>query len=170
VCDGHNLPFPSGTFDAVFIQGVLEHVLRPQVIADEVFRVLRDKGMIYCEFPFMQPTHGAAFDFSRLTFTGHRMLWRRFVEIDSGACCGPGMALAHSIQQFARSLLPGRASRFAAEIVAGWCFWWLKYLDEWLVKTPAGLDGASAYYFLGRKTEEELSDAEVIKSYRGAQR
>jgi hypothetical protein len=44
---------------------------------------------------------------------------------------------------------------------------WLKYLDHFLVDKPAALDAASAYFFLGRKSERILDDGEVIRLHRG---
>ncbi len=169
ICDGMGLPFADGVFDAVILQGVLEHVLDPFQVERQVYRTLKKRGLIYCEYPFLQPNHGGAHDFNRFTSVGHRRFWHRFDLIDAGVCCGPGMALAQVIQQFARSLLPFRRGRILTDFLADWLFWWLKYLDPWLVHHPAALDGASAFYFLGRKSEKTASERQVLNSYRGGQ-
>ena len=80
VCDAHNLPFADGTFDAVVCQAVLEHVLDPWRVAQEVRRVLTPDGYVYSEVPFMQQVHEGAFDFTRFTHVGHRRLWHEFDE------------------------------------------------------------------------------------------
>ena len=67
VADGHALPFRDGVFDAVLIQAVLEHVLEPQRVADEIHRVLGPEGLVYAEAPVMQQVHEAAYDFTRFT-------------------------------------------------------------------------------------------------------
>lgn len=85
VCDAHNLPFADGTFDAVVCQAVLEHVLDPWRVAQEVRRVLTADGYVYSEVPFMQQVHEGAFDFTRFTHVGHRRLWHEFDEIRPGA-------------------------------------------------------------------------------------
>ena len=167
--DAQQLPFANETFDAVVLQGVLEHVLDLFEVEKEVFRTLKAAGLVYCELPFLQPNHGGAFDLTRFTWTGHRRFWRRFTQLDAGVCCGPGMALANVLQQFARALLPFRPWRILSDWLTDWLFWWLKYLDGWLSKTPAGLDGASGLFFLGRKSERVLSDVELIANYRGGQ-
>ena len=169
LCDGMRLPFADGVFDAVVLQGVLEHVFDPFAVEREVYRTLNGAGLVYCELPFLQPNHGGAYDFTRLTATGHRRLWRRFEQIDAGACCGPGMALAQVAQQFVRSLVPFCSWRILSDWLTDWSLWWLKYLDGWLVRHPAALDGASAFYFLGRKSARTLSDTELVASYRGGQ-
>jgi SAM-dependent methyltransferase len=115
ICDAHDLPFETGTFDAVIIQAVLHHVADPQRCVDQCFHVLRPSGLIYAETAFMQNVCGGCFDFTRFTLLGHRRLFRRFTEIKSGAACGPGMALAWSYQYF---LLSFTSSRRARQIVS----------------------------------------------------
>ncbi len=169
VADAQQLPFADQQFDAVVLQQILEHVLDAQQVEAELFRTLKEEGLLYCELPFLQPNHGGAHDLLRFTWSGHRRFWRRFTQLDAGACCGPGMALAHMIQQFARAWLPFSSWRIFSDWLTDWLFWWLKYADGWLTRTPAGLDGASAFYFLGRKSRQILSDHELIRNYRGEQ-
>ncbi|HEX6740939.1 MAG TPA: methyltransferase domain-containing protein, partial [Sphingomicrobium sp.] len=40
IADAHHMPFPDGAFDGVWIQAVLEHVLEPQLVVDEIGRIL----------------------------------------------------------------------------------------------------------------------------------
>lgn len=167
VCDGHDLPFRDGTFDGVICQAVLEHVLDPQRVADEIWRVLRPGGVVYSEIPFMQQVHAGAYDFTRFTHLGHRRLWRRFDEIRSGADTGPGMALAWSVSYFVRVLTPRTLWPVAARVVS-LLFFWLKYFDRWLIERPAALDAASGTFFLGARREDALEDRAIVNSYRGA--
>jgi SAM-dependent methyltransferase/uncharacterized protein YbaR (Trm112 family) len=167
VCDGHDLPFADRVFDAVVCQAVLEHVLDPQRVADEIWRVLGSGGLVYSEVPFMAQVHAGAFDFTRFTHLGHRRLWRRFDEIKSGADTGPGMALSWSILYFVRSLTP-RPIWPAADRLVSASFFWLKYLDPWLVRKPAALDAAYGSFFLGTQRETPIADREIVNGYRGA--
>ncbi|MDU8945529.1 class I SAM-dependent methyltransferase [Ovoidimarina sediminis] len=57
ICDAHYLPFPDGSFDGVWIQAVLEHVVEPQKVVKEIHRVLTHDGIVYAETPFMQHVH-----------------------------------------------------------------------------------------------------------------
>ncbi len=166
VCDAHDLPFLDGSFDAVICQAVLEHVIDPRRVADEIWRVLRPDGLVYSEVPFMQQVHAGAFDFERFTQVGHRLLWRSFDELRAGANCGPGMALIWSICYFLRAPLP-RPLWALADRVASLCFFWLKYLDGYLVETPGGLDAASGTFFLGRRRLTPVGDREIVRGYRG---
>lgn len=168
VCDGHDLPFADASFDAAVCQAVLEHVIDPYRVADEVRRVLRPGGLVYSEVPFMQQVHEGAFDFTRFTHLGHRRLWRYFDELSSGAQGGPGMALAWSIRYFLQALLgKNRLARAVITRATSWGFFWLKYFDSRLVAAPGGIDAASGTFFMGRKRTSPLPDRHIVAEYRG---
>jgi SAM-dependent methyltransferase len=167
ICDAHEIPFQDGSFDGVIAQAVLEHVVNPYHCADEIKRVLKPNGLVYAETPFMQQVHLGRYDFTRFTYLGHRRLFRNFVEIDSGAAGGPGMALAWSYQYFLLSFTRSRAIRPWIKVFARFTAFFLKYLDHYLISKPGTLDAASSFYFLGRKSVVPLSDRELIKLYKG---
>jgi len=124
LADGHHLPFKSGAFDGVWIQAVLEHVLEPQTVVDEIYRTLKHGGYVYADTPFMQQVHEGAYDFTRFTLSGHRWLFRRFEQIDAGTVAGPGVALIFSIRYFVRALgFPDKIATLAALP-----FFWLRLL------------------------------------------
>jgi SAM-dependent methyltransferase len=156
------------SFDGIIAQAVLEHVVDPYRCAEEMHRVLKTDGLIYAETPFMQQVHGGRYDFTRFTHLGHRRLFRRFEEIDSGAMCGPGMALAWSWQYFLLSFATSQMIRALIRVFAGLTSFYLKYFDYILIDRAGTLDAASGYYFLGRKGKDVLSDRELITGYRGA--
>jgi SAM-dependent methyltransferase/uncharacterized protein YbaR (Trm112 family) len=168
VCDGHDLPFADGSFDAVVCQAVLEHVMDPPRVVAEMRRVLVPEGLLYAEVPFMQQVHEGAYDVTRYTYVGLRRLFRDFDEVAAGPVCGPAMALAWSARYLAVALA-GRsplARRLAAHLVPLLTFW-LPWLDRRLIDRPGALDAASSIGFLGRRRESPLSDAEVVAAYRG---
>lgn len=168
ICDGHDIPFADESFDGVIIQAVLQHLVDPYRCVEEIHRVLNIQGLVYAETPFIQQVCGGAYDFTRFTHLGHRRLFRRFDEIDSGAVCGPGMALAWSYQYFLLSFSTSRTLRTLAWIFARLTSFCLKYFDRYLIDKPGALDAASGCYFLGRKSEQVLADRDLIKLYRGA--
>ena len=88
-CDGHQLPFADAGFDAVVIQAVLEHVVEPWTVVAEIHRVLKPRGLVYADTPFMQQVHEGAFDFTRFSELGQRRLFRQFAEVDRGVSVGP---------------------------------------------------------------------------------
>jgi SAM-dependent methyltransferase len=167
VCDGHDLPFADGSFDAVVCQAVLEHVIDPSRCAAEIWRVLGARGYLYSEIPFMQQVHGGAYDFTRFTMLGHRRLWRYFDEVSSGVSGGPGMVLVWSIAFFLHALLPKRLAGAGGRL-ATLCFFWLTYLDDRLARLPAGEDAASGTFFMGRRRETATDDKTIVAGYTGA--
>jgi uncharacterized protein YbaR (Trm112 family) len=167
ICDGHDLPFQDAVFDGVVIQAVLEHVVDPYRCVEEIYRVLRPSGIVYAETPFIQQVHLGRLDFMRFTHLGHRRLFRHFDEIESGAACGTGMALAWSYKYFLLSLSDSRLLRNLMGIFARVTSFYLKYIDSLTLENAGSFDAASAYYFLGRKSEAVLSDRELIRLYRG---
>src|SRR4051794_30645233 len=162
VGDGHAIPLADGSVDGVIVQAVLEHVLEPTVVADEIHRVLRIGGIVYADTPFLQQVHEGAYDFTRFTDSGHRFLFRRFDRLDSGTVAGAGTALRWSVDYFVRALT---RSVPLGRIVA-LAFFWLSYLDRFL-DPKHSVDAASSVFFLGRKTEEPISGADIIDYYQG---
>ena len=167
ICDGHHLPFRDATFDGVIVQAVLEHVLDPRRCVDEIERVLKERGLVYADTPFMQQVHGREFDFTRFTSLGHRRLMRNFTELRSGISGGPGAALVWALRYFVLSFFISTTARRVAGGVTRIAFGWLKYFDRFLQHRPGALDAASAFYFLGRKSKVPLDDRALIASYRG---
>ena len=163
VADAHRIPLPDGGVCAVWIQAVLEHVLDPRAVVAEIHRVLRPHGLVYAETPFLQAVHEGAYDFTRYTHSGHRWLFRGFEELDSGMIFGPGTSVAWAMESFVgalfRSDAAGRAVQFLA---APW-----RWMDRWCDPQRA-LDGANAFYFLGRKSETALCPGSMTTYYRGA--
>jgi uncharacterized protein YbaR (Trm112 family)/SAM-dependent methyltransferase len=169
ICDAHDIPVEDESFDGVIVQAVLEHVVDPYRCVEEIYRVLKKQGLVYAETPFMQQVHMGRYDFTRFTYLGHRRLFRRFDEIESGAICGPGMALAWAYQYFLWSFTESRVVRSFVRIFAVLTSFYLKYFDYYLIDKAGTLDAASGYYFMGRRASHVLSDRELIRLYRGAQ-
>jgi ubiquinone/menaquinone biosynthesis C-methylase UbiE len=164
VADAHQIPLASESVDAVVIQAVLEHVLDPERVVGEIHRVLRPGGLVYAETPFLQPVHAGPYDFTRYTVSGHRHLFRSFEEIDAGVVAGPGAQLLASVEHVVRGLL---RSELAGKLARA-TFFWMRYLDR-VIPTTYAMDSASAYFFLGRRSERRLSADEIVAYYRGAQ-
>jgi SAM-dependent methyltransferase len=80
---GEHLPFESNTFDAVFSIAVLEHVRDPFRCAEEIARVLKRGGELYCCVPFLQPLHGFPHHYFNATPQGARRLFEDMLRIES---------------------------------------------------------------------------------------
>ena len=170
VCDAHRLPFANNSIDCVIIQAVLEHVFDPWCCVQEVHRVLKTSGLVYAETPFMQQVHLGCYDFTRFTHLGHRRLFRRFQEIDSGPTAGPATVLAWSWRYFLASLSANPRLSTLLEIFARFTALPLIQCDRFLVNRPAAYDASSAYYFFGRRSDKVFSDDDLVRSYRGTQK
>jgi len=163
VADGHRIPLATGSVDGVVVQAVLEHVLNPQLVVDEIHRVLRPGGLVYADTPFLQPVHEGPYDFTRFSESGHRYLFRRFAVRKSGASAGLGTQLLVSIMIFGRGINP-RIGQIA--FVA---FCWLPRLDRRL-DPKVTIDGACSSYFYGHSISAAISAKEIITYYSGQQK
>ncbi|MGF1545595.1 MAG: class I SAM-dependent methyltransferase [Parvularculaceae bacterium] len=165
VGDAHHIPAADGAFDAVVVQAVLEHVLAPDRAASEIWRVLKDDGLVYAETPFMQQVHEGPYDFTRFTESGHRYLFRWFERLGSGTTGGPGLQLMWSTDYFFRSVFRSRMAGKIAKLAV----FWTQYLDR-LAPERYAVDGACGVFFYGRKSDRAISPREAVAHYRGAQR
>jgi SAM-dependent methyltransferase len=164
VADAHEIPLPDSAFDAVVIQAVLEHVLQPAQVVSEISRVLKPRGIVYAETPFMQQVHEGAYDFTRFTESGHRYLFRNFELVSSGASGGPGLQFIWSVDYLVRSIFRSRKAGKIAKLA----FFWVQYLDH-LIPSSFAVDGASGVYFLGRKAANAAGPKDIVAHYKGAQ-
>jgi SAM-dependent methyltransferase len=164
MADAHAIPLADESVDGVIIEAVLEHVLEPRLVVEQIERVLRQDGIVYADTPFLQQVHQGAYDFTRFTDSGHRYLFRGFECIDSGVVKGPGMQLIWSIDYFVRALFRSARAGYLARVP----FFWLNYIDRHLDERYA-VDGASGVFFLGRKSGSRISPRDIIDYYQGSQ-
>lgn len=164
IADAHGIPLATGSIDAVVIQAVLEHVLEPWKVVDEIHRVLRDDGLVYSDTPFLQPVHEGPYDFTRFTDSGHRALFKRFTIIDSGLLRGSGTTLSWVFADFVRALTRSRALAFVARLGT----FWMSYLNRCLDPRKS-IDGASSVFLLGQKSDSSASPRELVEYYKGDQ-
>jgi SAM-dependent methyltransferase len=159
VTDAHHLPFADGVFEGVWITAVLEHVLEPQVVVDEIWRVLKPGGLVYAETPFMQQVHERAYDFTRFTASGHRWLFRRFEQIDAGVGGGPGLATGWSIRYLVRAFF---GSGFG--LLVGLPIFGLRLLDRF-AHPRRRADAAIGLFIWARKSERSLTPKDMVPYY-----
>lgn len=163
LADAHSIPLNNGSVDVVWIQYVLEHVLDPWRVVAEIYRVLRNDGLVYAETPFLQQVHEGPYDFTRFTHSGHRWLFRKFEEIDSGISMGLGAQQMWSVEHLFRGIFRSKRIGQGAKLLASLG---LRML-ECLVPISYRYDSASSFYFFGRKSQTELLPSEIVRYYRG---
>lgn len=121
VADAHCLPVNDASIDGVILQGVVEHVARPWVIAQEIIRVLKPGGFVYCDAPFVQWYHEDPKDYYRFTEDGLKQLFEGCECVESGVAIGPVGAFVGVGREVIPSLFSNR-----------YIYWSLKWLIAWL--------------------------------------
>jgi SAM-dependent methyltransferase len=66
----HEIPVPDAHFDTIICNAVLEHVINPDEILLEFYRVLKPGGHLLLGVPFLQPEHKSPTDYQRYTKDG----------------------------------------------------------------------------------------------------
>jgi SAM-dependent methyltransferase len=160
LADGHALPFRDAGFDGVWIQAVLEHVLEPHRVVGEIHRVLKPKGIVYAETPFMCAVHEGAYDFTRFSASGHRWLFRRFAQIGAGTLGGAATTLVWAIRYFWRAFGIGEKAAIALTLP----FFWIRYLDRFTNERKSA-DAGYAFWFLGRKILDGKACPSAMPTY-----
>ncbi len=163
ISDSHNLPIRDSSVDGVIIQAVLEHVLNPQIVVDEIKRVLKKDGIVFAETPFMQGSHEEPYDFNRFTELGHRWLFKSFDTIYRNSNGGPGLSLYWSIKNFIFSILN---SKLISNIIS-LPFIILSFMD-FIIPEKRKIKNANGFIFIGKKREKNISESEIIKHYIGS--
>lgn len=85
-----DMPMDDGTFGLVITQEVLEHVQDPFQAMNEIHRVLKPGGTLYCQLPFIIGYHPGPTDFWRFTKEGIKELVEKsgFVVEEQGITVG----------------------------------------------------------------------------------
>ena len=84
VGDVHSLPFDDASFDAILCHSVLEHTKQPFQVMDEIYRVLRPRGLALLYVPFLYPYHGGGsyLDYWRFSRDGIEILCQKFSSLE----------------------------------------------------------------------------------------
>jgi SAM-dependent methyltransferase len=166
IADAHSLPFKNDKFDLIVIQAVIEHVFDPIQVVSECFRVLKPNALIYAETPFLQHVHEGAFDFTRYTNLGHRILFNKFKKIKSGYIGGLGQSFLWSLEYLISGIFRSRIAGKITKII----FFWIRWV-EFIIPSSWNSDGACGNYFIGKKVSEQVYflNNEIISEYDGAQ-
>lgn len=134
--DAELLPFPSGIFERVECDAVLEHVRDPVRVMGEIQRVLAPGGHVHLVTPFCHPFHEYPKDFRRFTLDGLKELAGPLEVVAEGWRTGPTATLLVFGIEYVKLLIPIRAWRVAAHGVLGWLLFPLRYIDLLLFRLP----------------------------------
>lgn len=81
------------TFDAILCTEVLEHAVNPELVIDEIWRVLKPNGIALITSPFVYGVHGEPSDFRRYTQFGLVKAADKFQVLEFGMLGGIGSAI-----------------------------------------------------------------------------
>jgi SAM-dependent methyltransferase len=133
--DAAQLPFPSGIFQRVECDAVLEHVRDPAQVMSEIRRVLAPGGYVHLVTPFCHPFHEYPRDFRRFTLDGLKELAGGMEVVAEGWRTGPTATFLVFGIEYGKLLLPFRAWRAVMHFLLGWLLFPLRYLDLLLLRS-----------------------------------
>ena len=163
ICDAHYLPFADGFFDGVWVQAVLEHVVDPPMVVQEISRVLKMDGLVYSEIPFMQQVHEGRYDFTRFTLSGHRYLFKDFDLVKLGTLDGPSAALLWSLRYWIWSIMRSRNIARAVIFLASFLLKPFIYFES----QKSRFDSFSGSFFMGKKSGQTIRHKDLLDLYGG---
>jgi SAM-dependent methyltransferase len=67
LCSAESIPVKDNHFDMILLTEVLEHLKNPKLVIKELFRILKDNGILIASMPFLRPVHMYPHDFQRWT-------------------------------------------------------------------------------------------------------
>lgn len=138
--DGIKMPFEDDSFDCAMATEVFEHCPDPEIIMNEIFRVLKPGGKLFFTVPFLWPLHEIPHDEYRYTpFALDRLLTRSgFNEVDIKALGGWDASLAQMLGLYAkRRGIPTPFLRYSFSMLAIPIIRLLLFMD----KRPSNFDG-----------------------------
>jgi SAM-dependent methyltransferase len=78
VADAHVLPFDDESFEAIVVMNAFEHYREPDVVAAELFRILKPGGTVMIRTAFLQPLHERPWHFYNCTKYGLEEWFKAF--------------------------------------------------------------------------------------------
>lgn len=107
VCDiTKKLPFEDNSFDIIIFSDVLEHIPNPSYVLSEIRRILKPKGVVLMNVPFLYWIHEAPHDFHRYTeFMLIKMAQDNDMYVEKIEAAGGGWAVLIDLSS---KLLQGR--------------------------------------------------------------
>lgn len=120
--DVQQIPLRGQSVDCILCTEVLEHLSHPQKCVDEMYRILRDDGLVLTSVPFLYPVHADPFDYQRFTEDGLRNLFREFKSVDVYRMGGYSGTLGLMLE----TGMTGVENRFLR--------WIIKWISRWLCR------------------------------------
>ena len=125
------VPLKCEIADSVILDSVIEHVADPAAVVREAYRILKPKGRLFINCPFMLPYHGYPGHYQNFTRDGLKHLLRDFSSCEVLTTFGPATAWVNMTAESFAVLVAGERGTgyMAAKALALLPIFWLKYLD-----------------------------------------
>lgn len=150
--DAEQLPFPSGVFQRVECDAVLEHVRCPDQVMREIERVLAPGGYAHIVTPFCHPFHEYPKDYRRFTLDGLKQMAGSLEVVAEGWRTGPTATLLVFAIEYGKLWSSSRIWRILAHGIVGWLLFPLRYLDLLLFRSAnVGRLGNHCYLWLRKR-------------------
>lgn len=81
-CDIHKIKWKSNYFDVIIVTEVLEHLYDPQKALNEIYRILKPRGICILSTRFIYPYHPVPEDYYRFTWDSLKYLFRKFKHVE----------------------------------------------------------------------------------------
>ena len=133
IADAHKLPFKNNSVDGVIIVGTLP-LLKAQIVIEEIERVLKKEGLIYCTCSFLRPYQPDPIEIQRFTKEGLENLFSKFKILECRSIHGPTTTLILVLQRYLPILFSfNNVYLYHVEYtIFSYLLWPFKYLDNLL--------------------------------------
>jgi SAM-dependent methyltransferase len=152
------IPFKDSSFTFVMTQETLEHVQKPYLAIEEMYRVLQKQGILYCQLPFIIGYHPGPTDFWRFSKEGICELVEQagFIVEEVAIAVGPATGFYRIAVEFLAvimSRLEPRAYRLSKGLMAVGLYP-VKWLDTFLIRSEQADRIPGGYYVIARKPDQ----------------
>jgi len=153
VCSIDSLPFENESVDVIITSSVLEHLKDPNKAINEIYRVLKQGGIIYTDIPFIVGFHASPNDYNRWTKKGIENLHKKFTKVSLNISGGPASALLWIFQEFISILFSfgNKKLHSIIYIIIMTLTFPFKFLDIFLNKLPNADNISSGFIYIGEK-------------------
>jgi SAM-dependent methyltransferase len=153
VADGHCMPIRDQSVDVIIIEAVLEHVKNPEVMVNELYRVLKPGGRVFSVTPFLHPYHGYPANYCNFSIDGVRELFSKFKEVETGVYRGPGSAVMNIVSDYF-TLFSFSDNKYINMIIKAFFLFLMtpfKYFDKILVRNKDCHKLCACIYYIGER-------------------
>ena len=151
--DATSLPFEDHTVDLILNIAMMEHLKNPELVLQEMHRILKPEGKLFAYVPFIVPYHAAPDDYYRWTQSGIKELFSSFQALNVSMGGGPTSGFLWVFQEWLSTLLSfgNRKLHDILLIFFMLALFPLKYVDFVLNHYRSSANIASGFFIVATK-------------------